>query len=101
MAYGARLESVLGASPRGFESPILRNWARIPCESGLFVVFQRGKNPAHLHGADRRGLKKGNENQAWRFRAVKVAAPAVATKVAAMSTSDPKPVLANSERFGE
>ncbi len=22
MAYGARLESVLGASPRGFESPI-------------------------------------------------------------------------------
>ena len=30
-----------------------------------------------------------------------VAAPAVATKVAAMSTSDPKPVLANSERFGE
>lgn len=35
------------------------------------------------------------------FRAVKVAAPAVATKIAAMSTSDPKPVLANSERFGE
>ena len=28
MAYGARLESVLGESPRGFESPILRavNW---------------------------------------------------------------------------
>ena len=25
MAYGARLESVLGASPRGFESPILRD----------------------------------------------------------------------------
>ena len=24
MAYGARLESVLGESPRGFESPILR-----------------------------------------------------------------------------
>ncbi|MEY3274279.1 MAG: hypothetical protein RLZZ279_411, partial [Actinomycetota bacterium] len=24
MAYGARLESALGASPRGFESPILR-----------------------------------------------------------------------------
>jgi hypothetical protein len=24
VAYGARLESVLGASPRGFESPILR-----------------------------------------------------------------------------
>lgn len=27
MAYGARLESVLGASPRGFESPILRVWS--------------------------------------------------------------------------
>ena len=24
MAYGARLESVLGASPQGFEAPILR-----------------------------------------------------------------------------
>ncbi len=28
MAYGARLESVLGASPRGFESPILRQLPR-------------------------------------------------------------------------
>src|SRR6478609_173665 len=26
VAYGARLESVLGASPRGFESPILRHF---------------------------------------------------------------------------
>ena len=31
MAYGARLESVLGASPRGFESPILR-----PCDPSVF-----------------------------------------------------------------
>ena len=35
VAYGARLESVLGASPRGFESPILRRrragpWKRPP-----------------------------------------------------------------------
>ena len=30
MAYGARLESVLGASPRGFESPILRRDPK-PC----------------------------------------------------------------------
>ena len=29
MAYGARLESVLGASPRGFESPILRHCASL------------------------------------------------------------------------
>ncbi len=28
MAYGARLESVLGESPRGFESPILRQFLR-------------------------------------------------------------------------
>ena len=30
MAYGARLESVLGASPRGFESPILRSYRLVP-----------------------------------------------------------------------
>lgn len=35
MAYGARLESVLGASPRGFESPILRQThSRNQCMSG-------------------------------------------------------------------
>ena len=39
VAYGARLESVLGESPRGFESPILRHavlyrhtlWSAILC----------------------------------------------------------------------
>jgi len=34
VAYGARLESVLGESPRGFESPILRHFVSItllPC----------------------------------------------------------------------
>lgn len=30
MAYGARLESVLGESPRGFESPILRHIRKCP-----------------------------------------------------------------------
>jgi hypothetical protein len=30
VAYGARLESVLGASPRGFESPILRHMLARP-----------------------------------------------------------------------
>ncbi len=30
MAYGARLESVLGESPRGFESPILRRLDALP-----------------------------------------------------------------------
>ncbi len=40
MAYGARLESVLGASPRGFESPILRQRKtchRLTKEPGTFL----------------------------------------------------------------
>ncbi len=42
MAYGARLESVLGASPRGFESPILRNLPRNFVEvPGFFIVRVR------------------------------------------------------------
>ena len=52
MAYGARLESVLGASPRGFESPILRHRTPGPlqvpgfslCLRVIFVVLQ-GKVP--------------------------------------------------------
>ena len=45
MAYGARLESVLGESPRGFESPILRHKRpeRAPGESTQ--PTQRGPNP--------------------------------------------------------
>ena len=42
MAYGARLESVLGASPRGFESPILRDTSPGSVEiPGFFLFFQR------------------------------------------------------------
>ena len=59
----------------------------------------KGARPPAVCG--RVGTLCGLGNQARCFRAVKVAAPAVATKVAAMSTSDSKPVLANSERFGE
>ena len=45
MAYGARLESVLGASPRGFESPILRHDVRgaavaVPLTSFLRVEHE-------------------------------------------------------------
>lgn len=36
MAYGARLESVLGASPQGFESLILRQ-SKKPALSGFFL----------------------------------------------------------------
>ena len=40
MAYGARLESVLGASPRGFESPILRSKSPGSVEiPGVFSLF--------------------------------------------------------------
>ncbi len=59
----------------------------------------KGARPPAVCG--RVGTLCGLGNQARCFRAVKVAAPAVATKVAAMSTSDLKPVLASSERFGE
>ena len=38
MAYGARLESVLGASPRGFESPILRHRTPGPVEVPGFLL---------------------------------------------------------------
>ena len=38
MAYGARLESVLGASPRGFESPILRDTPRESLRSRGFSL---------------------------------------------------------------
>ena len=40
MAYGARLESVLGETPQGFKSPILRHSVgpRIPKVSGGLLV---------------------------------------------------------------
>lgn len=40
MAYGARLESVLGASPRGFESPILRHRIPGPLQVPGFLYFR-------------------------------------------------------------
>ena len=39
VAYGARLESVLGASPRGFESPILRH------HPGIRMILGFCRNP--------------------------------------------------------
>ena len=41
MAYGARLESVLGATPREFESRILRHSQSTPGDNGL--VFTPGQ----------------------------------------------------------
>ena len=39
MVYGARLESVLGASPRGFESLILRQFLLLAISEGFALVF--------------------------------------------------------------
>ena len=39
VAYGARLESVLGASPRGFESPILRHRTPGPLQVPGFLLL--------------------------------------------------------------
>ena len=56
MAYGARLESVLGASPRGFESPILRSEgpgiATIPGPSTFFtsIFTSIARHPAVTTG---------------------------------------------------
>lgn len=45
MAYGARLESVLGASPRGFESPILRHRTPEPAQVPGFSLRLQRKVP--------------------------------------------------------
>ena len=55
MAYGARLESVLGASPRGFESPILRfvnNARRMP------GVIHNTKGTWGIRARESLGVKK-------------------------------------------
>ena len=59
MAYGARLESVLGASPRGFESPILRHWTPGPLQVPGFLLFGtplvfRAAGPAAVCAGGRR-----------------------------------------------
>lgn len=43
VAYGARLESVLGASPRGFESPILRHRTPEPAQVPGFSLCLQEK----------------------------------------------------------
>ena len=46
MAYGARLESVLGASPRGFESPILRHQSgTVRFRIFLCLIYSRFSQP--------------------------------------------------------
>ena len=57
MAYGARLESVLGASPRGFESPILREKIGRPCEAGAPDFFMTAEYSYPDGGAPLRSPK--------------------------------------------
>ena len=59
MAYGARLESVLGASPRGFESPILRHRTPEPAQVPGFSLRLQRKVPIVGEG---RGLK---DKKSW------------------------------------
>ena len=48
MAYGARLESVLGASPRGFESPILRHQSgTVRFRIFLCLIYFHFPDPRH------------------------------------------------------
>ena len=64
MAYGARLESVLGASPRGFESPILRHRTPGPLQVPGFLlpvaplVFRAPSGPATVCAAGRRPARE-------------------------------------------
>ena len=61
MAYGARLESVLGASPRGFESPILRH------QSGTvrFRIFYALFIPAFLGLKDEKSWSEPDLSALW------------------------------------
>ena len=72
MAYGARLESVLGASPRGFESPILRHRTPGPVEVPGFLlpvaplVFRAPSGPATVCAAGRRPAREPSAPRASR-----------------------------------
>ena len=53
MAYGARLESGLGASPQGFESPILRHDNRAPPPDAAQTGHESGVAHASIDLATR------------------------------------------------
>ena len=62
MAYGARLESVLGASPHGFESHILRTKEKCPrLSSGAFWLSNQVR-PSQTQ--KEKSCTKQNESQA-------------------------------------
>ena len=67
MAYGARLESVLGESPQGFESPILRGsqlrkwWIAISKSHGPSTQVQSALTESFGHAARSRLSAMGVE----------------------------------------
>jgi hypothetical protein len=65
VAYGARLESVLGASPRGFESPILRA-TPVSLPDGNRVRVRRYEECRNRHGTAPAIVAVGEI--AWRLR---------------------------------
>ena len=70
VAYGARLESVLGASPRGFESPILRRFPPLSC--WFFGPFEASDGPVpHKNSSS----YVGRNSQLARRRTSKTVAP--------------------------
>jgi hypothetical protein len=59
VAYGARLESVLGASPQGFESLILRK-SKKPALSGFFLWLDFGGYSNLVRGAHSARLRRSD-----------------------------------------
>lgn len=65
MVYGARLESVLGASPQEFESLILRkNKNRLRA----VFVFADHKNGENTLSSGNRAKREKRQNSFWLFR---------------------------------
>ena len=57
VAYGARLESVLGASPRGFESLSLRQEETAHLRGGLFASYRSWDLKPYCEAEGSQGVK--------------------------------------------
>ena len=88
MAYGARLESVLGASPRGFESPILRH--RTPGLVGAPGFSLAGALRLGARGAPATGAASATSSSAA-ARCTGSAVEAGAVTVGARGAQGPRP----------
>ena len=61
VAYGASLESWLGASPHGFESHILRSEKDPRFSSGVFSCLGQEINPSHTQQEYCRGAQEESD----------------------------------------